>query len=147
MERPTHVYEVFIRATPERIWEAITRPELTRDYFYGTLVSSDWKVGSTLSYSYPDGRPAAEGTVLEIDPPRRLKHTFSALWDEKVKGDAPHTMVWTLTPMGATCKVAVESFDFEGETATLESFRGGMSVILSGLKTLVETGSPLPLGS
>jgi uncharacterized protein YndB with AHSA1/START domain/DNA-binding transcriptional ArsR family regulator len=146
MDRPSHVYEVIIHATPEKVWEAITRPEMTRQYFYGTLVASDWKPGSPLAYSYPDGRPAAEGTVLEVDAPRRLKHTFSAVWDESVKGDAPHTMVWSLTPMGAATKLVVESFDFAGETATLQAFRGGMSVIVSGLKTLLETGQPLPIG-
>ena len=147
MQGPRHVYEIYVRATPDRIWEAITSPELTRDYFYGTLVSSDWKPGSRLGYAYPDGKLAAEGTVLEADPPRRLVHTFSALWDDQVTPDRPHTVVWTITPMGSTCRVAVEHLDFEGETATFRSVSGGLGVILNRLKTLLETGEPLRIGS
>ena len=146
MSRPSHVYEVIIRATPERIWEAITRSELTRDYFYGTLVESEWKPGAPLRYAYADGRVAAEGTVIEMDPPRRLVHTFSALWDDRVKADAPHRVSWTIEPMGSSCRVRVEHFDFEGPTATFESITGGLSVILSGMKTLLETGEPLTMG-
>ena len=147
MDRPTHVYEVFIRSTPERIWEAITRADMTRDYFYGTLVSSEWKAGATLRYTYPDGRLAAEGTVLEVDAPRRLVHTFSATWDEQVAPDAPHRVIWTLSPMGAMTRLTVEHFDFDGETATYRSVRGGLSLILNGMKTLLETGAPLLVGA
>ena len=143
---PKHVYEVFIRATPERIWEAITDPARTRDYFYGTQVKSDWKVGSPMFYDYPDGRLAAEGKILEIDPPRRLVHTFSATWDDEVAPDAPHTVAWTIQPMGAACRVSCEHWGFAGETATYRSVSGGLSLILNGLKTLLETGEPLAVG-
>ena len=146
MERLKHVYEVFIRATPEKIWEAITKPELTRAYFYGTLVSSDWKPGARLTYSYPDGRLAADGTVLEVEPPRRLVHTFSASWDPSVADDPPHRVVWTIEPLGPNCRLTVEHFDFPGETATYRSVAGGLSLILNGLKTLLETGEPLAIG-
>ncbi len=146
MQGPRHVYEIFVRAAPERIWEAITSPDLTRDYFYGTRVSSEWTKGSRLTYTYPDGKLAAEGTVLEADPPRRLVHTFSALWDDEVTPDRPHRVVWTITPMGPTCRVAVEHVDFDGETATFRSVSGGLSVILNRLKTLLETGEPLKIG-
>ena len=146
MQGPKHVYEIYVRATPERIWEAITNPELTRDYFYGTRVSSGWTKGSRLAYAYPDGKLVAEGTVLEADPPRRLVHTFSALWDEEVTPDRAHTVVWTITPMGPSCRVSVEHRDFDGETATFRSVSGGLSLILNGLKTLLETGEPLGIG-
>ena len=146
MRRPKHVYEIFVRSTPETIWEALTRPELTRDYFYGTRVSSEWKPGAPLTYDYPDGRRAAEGKVLEIDPPRRLVHTFSALWDDQVAPDKPHRVEWRIEPMGQACRVTCEHSDFEGDTATYRSVSGGLSVILNGLKTLLETGAPLPIG-
>lgn len=141
---PRHVHEVYIRIGPERLWEALTRSDYTRDYFYGTLVESTWKEGDPLVYRYPDGRPAAEGAVLEADPPRRLVHTFSALWDEAVTPDPPHQVTWTIEPLGPACKLTVEHA-FDRETATLRSVRGGLPVILDGLKTLLETGEPLVL--
>jgi uncharacterized protein YndB with AHSA1/START domain len=147
MAAPRHVYEVIIGATPHRIWEAITRPERTREYFHGTRVASEWKPGSALRYTDPDGKLAAEGTVLEVDPDRRLVHSFSALWDAEVTADRPHQVAWTIEPLGRSCRVRVEHHGFEGETATLQSVRGGLSVILSGMKTLLETGQRLEIGS
>jgi uncharacterized protein YndB with AHSA1/START domain/DNA-binding transcriptional ArsR family regulator len=146
MSKPRHVYEIFIRASAERVWEAIIRPEITRDYYYGTLVASDWKVGSTIEYRYPDGRPGMDGKVLEIDPPRRLVHTFSALWDDKVSPDRPHRLTWTIEPRGDFCRVSIEHDDFDGETATYQSMSGGTSLLLNALKTLLETGTPLKIG-
>lgn len=142
-----HVHGIHIRTTRERLWQAITRAEDTRDYFYGTLVESTLRPGAPFLYRYPDGRPAGEGTVLEADPPRRLVHTFSALWDETVSRDAPHRVTWIIEPMGEVCRLTVELEGFEGETATLVSVRGGLGVILDGLKTLLETGQPLRIGS
>ena len=144
---PRHVYEVFIRTTPERLWAALTNAADTARYFYGTLVDSDWRTGSRLEYRYPGGTLAAEGTVLEVEPGRRLVHTFSALWDEGVFPDRPHLVTWTIEPMGETCRLVCEHADFEGETATLRSVQGGLSVILNGLKTLLETGEPLRFGT
>jgi len=141
-----HVYEVLVRTSPAKLWEAITSPEFTPGYFFGTRVSSEWRPGARLTYAYPDGRLAAEGTVLEVNPPLRLVHTFSALWDERVAADREHRVTWKLEPMGPVCRVVMENTGFEGDTATFRSLSGGTSVILNGLKTLLETGEPLPIG-
>lgn len=138
-----HIHQIHIRATAERVWQAITRPADTRNYFYGTLVDSTWQKGAALVYRTPDGRLAAEGTVIEVDPPRRLVHTFSALWDEAVTPDAAHRVTWTLEPMDGMCRLTVEHEGFAGQTATFQSVQGGLGVILDGLKTLLETGQPL----
>jgi uncharacterized protein YndB with AHSA1/START domain/DNA-binding transcriptional ArsR family regulator len=138
-----HIQQIHIRTTPERLWEAITQSRFTRDYFYRTLVESTWAKGAQLVYRNADGSMAADGTVIEADPPRRLVHTFSALWDEAVTPDAPHRVTWTIEPMGPVCKLTVEHEGFAGETATLKCVQGGLSVILDGLKTLLETGQPL----
>ena len=143
-----HAYEVYVNAPPERVWQAITDPEMTRHYYFGTLVRSDWKPGSPLRYDYPDGTLAAEGQVLEVDQPRRLVTTFSALWDDEVKGDPPARVTWELTPAGTqSTRLSVLFDDFPSENATYRFVQGGLSVILSGLKTLVETGEPLALAS
>lgn len=145
---PRHAYEVYVNAPPERVWQAITDPEMTRRYYYGTLVKSDWKPGSPLRYDYPDGTLAAEGKVLEVDRPNRLVTTFSAVWDDTVKDDPPARVTWELTPAGKqSTRLSVVFDDFPSENATYRSVQGGLSVILSGLKTLVETGEPLALAS
>jgi uncharacterized protein YndB with AHSA1/START domain/DNA-binding transcriptional ArsR family regulator len=140
---PRHIQQIHIRTSPERLWEAITRAADTRDYFYGTLVDSTWRPGETLVYRNEDGSVAAEGVVVEADPPRRLVHTFSAMWDESVRPDPPHRVTWTIEPLGTVCRLTVEHEGFDRESATLRSVRGGLSVILDGLKTLLETGKPL----
>ena len=138
-----HIQQIHIRTTPERLWEAITRASDTRNYFYGTLVESTWKPGAALVYRNGDGSLAAEGTIIEADPPRKLVHTFSALWDEAVSPDPAHRVTWIIEPMGAVCRLTVEHQGFQGATATLKSVQGGLGVILDGLKTLIETGEPL----
>jgi len=138
-----HVQQIHIRTAPERLWQAITRGADTRLYFYGTQVESSWRAGQPLTYHNADGTLAAEGTVIEADPPRKLVHTFSALWDETVAADPPHRVTWTIEAMGDVCRLTVEHEGFEDETATLRSVQGGLSVILDGLKTLLETGKPL----
>jgi uncharacterized protein YndB with AHSA1/START domain/DNA-binding transcriptional ArsR family regulator len=138
-----HIQQIHIRTTPERLWEAITRASDTRNYFYGTLVESTWRKDAPLVYRNADGSLAAQGTIIEADAPRRLVHTFSALWDDAVSPDAPHQVTWTIEPMGAVCRLTVEHHGFEGDTATFRSVQGGLGVILDGLKTLLETGQPL----
>jgi uncharacterized protein YndB with AHSA1/START domain/DNA-binding transcriptional ArsR family regulator len=147
MGAPSHAYEVYIAAPAERVWQAITDPEMTRRYYYGTLVKSDWQAGSLLRYDYPDGAMAAEGTVLEVDPPRRLVTSFRATWDEDVSADPPVRVTWEIEPAGEQASRLRVLFDgFPGENATYRSVTGGLSVILSGLKTLLETGEPLSVG-
>ena len=141
---PKHVYEIFIRTTPEKLWEAITKPELTKQYFHGSSVKSDWKIGSSVTHEI-DGKPALEGKVIEIDPPRRLVTTFAARWahSEEAMKDRPSRVTWLIEQRGEACRLTVIHDDFEGETATYKSVGTGWNPVLSGLKTLLETGKPL----
>lgn len=148
LARPTgrtlrHIHQIHIRTTPERLWEAITQANDTRDYFHGTLVESTWEKDAPLVYRNPDRTLAAEGEVIEADPPHRLVHTFSALWDDAVTADPPHRVSWTIEPQKSMCRLTVEHDGFEAPTATFQSIQGGLGVILDGLKTLLETGKPL----
>jgi uncharacterized protein YndB with AHSA1/START domain len=142
MGAPQHVFEVYIKATPERLWQAITDPAMTSIYYFGSLIESEFQVGSPLRYKQPDGSLDIEGEVLEIDPPRKLVHSFSTRWE--ANEDPPTTVTWEITPMGSeSCRLAVTHSGFASENATYESVKGGWPMILSGLKTLVETGEPL----
>jgi uncharacterized protein YndB with AHSA1/START domain/DNA-binding transcriptional ArsR family regulator len=142
---PKHVYEIYIRTTPQKLWDAITKPEFTRQYFYGSLVTSDWKVGSAVVHADESGRSLLEGKVLEADPPRRLVTTFAARFnhDDASQKDRPSRVTWEIEPRGDVCKLTLVHDDFDHETATYKSVGPGWNPVLSGLKTLLETGKPL----
>ena len=142
-DRPHAVSQIFIRATPDRVWAAITESEFTLRYYYGSSVESDWKAGSTFRYIL-GGTDAIVGTVLEADPPRRLVQTFDARWDEDVASDAPSRLTWEIEEAApGVTKVTTIHDEFPSRTATFEQVSGGMPFILSGLKSLLETGEPL----
>jgi uncharacterized protein YndB with AHSA1/START domain len=143
--RPKQVYQVFIKASPERVWEAITKPEFTERYYYGCSLKTDLSVGSSFTYFMPGGEPIVEGQVVESDPPRRLVHTYHSLWAD-LANDAPTRVTWEIeVAHGGVTKLTVVHDEFEGETATYTGLAtGGWSWILSNLKTLLETGEPIP---
>jgi uncharacterized protein YndB with AHSA1/START domain len=139
---PRHVYEIFIRTTPERLWRAITDPADTRQYYFGTEVQSDWKTGSKLVY-LDGGEPSLDCKILEIDPAHRLVHSFVALYSPEMASERPSRVTWEIEKMGDACRLTLVHDEFDGETATYHSVEHGWSQILSGLKTLIETGQPL----
>jgi uncharacterized protein YndB with AHSA1/START domain len=146
-ESSKHVFEVYIRTTPERLWQAITDGEITEKYFFGTHIhSDDWKQGSRYHFTGkgPDGSEMkmVDGEILEIDPPRKLVFTFNHHWDAEV--GYPETRVsWEITQVGETCKLSVVHDRLMAGHPVTEEFFGGWSLILSGLKTYLETGEPL----
>ena len=140
-EAPKHVYEVYIRATPEEVWQALTDPELTKQYYYDNTVESDWKPGSPMVYRNPDGTAAIECEIVEADAPRRLVHTFFF----PGTAESPSRCTWTIEARGAATLLILTHDDFDGETATFKSVEHGWVPILSGLKTLLETGRPLDI--
>ena len=143
LENPMEkVFEIYIRTTPERLWEAITDPEIRSKYSFGTRVTSDWTPGSRLEVSHPkaDGL-LGEGENLEVDPPRRLVQTMVALWSEDVKSEGTSRVTWEIEPVGDSCRLTV-THDQLREGANAELY-GGWPMILSGLKTWLETGELL----
>lgn len=143
--KPQLVYQIVIKAPPERVWEAITTPEFTARYYYGCTLKTDLTAGSPFTYHKPSGAPIVEGEVILSDPPNRLVHTYHSLWPPMNK-DAPTKVTWELESMpGGLTKVTVVHEDFQGETATYKGLQsGGWAWILSNMKTLLETGEPLP---
>ena len=142
---PAHVFATFIRATPDAIWRAITESEFTLQYYYASTVESDWTAGSPYRYRI-QGNPAIEGEVLEADRPHRLVMSFHATWDEKVAADSPSRHTWEIEEIApGVCRVTVVHDLLEGRDATAASVLAadGWPFILSGLKTLLETGRPL----
>ena len=147
MDAPAHVYTVFIKSSPDRLWRAITDGAETEQYYFGTRVGSDWTIGSRVTYVYPDGRLAADGEVLEIDPPRRLAMTFHARWDPEIDAEGPVRQVWEIEPAGDdACRLTVTTHDLVPGSRRATEFSDGMVHIVSGLKTFVETGASLTVG-
>jgi uncharacterized protein YndB with AHSA1/START domain len=134
------VFEIYIKTTPERLWKAITDTEMRRKYTFGAVVSSDWTPGSRYE-GLGMGTPIFEGENLEVDPPRRLVQSFRALWGEDVKSEGTSRVTWEIEPVGDSCRLMV-THDQLREDANNQLF-GGWPMILSGLKTLLETGEML----
>lgn len=135
------VFEIYIKTTPERLWEAITDSEKRGKYNFGVRIASDWTPGSRFEQSHPAGGLLGEGENLEVEPPRRLVQSMVALWSEDVKSEGPSRVTWEIEPVGDSCRLTV-THDELREGANEELY-GGWPMILSGLKTLLETGGLL----
>jgi uncharacterized protein YndB with AHSA1/START domain len=144
-EQATQVYSVFIRATPEQVWDGITKPEFTTRYFHGTKIDSTFEPGAPyLSVAGDGGETLVDGEVLESDPPRMLKHTWRALYDPETASEPHSRVTWEIEPQdGGVTKLTVTHDQLEAAPKTAVSVAGGWSYVLSGLKTLLETGEPL----
>jgi uncharacterized protein YndB with AHSA1/START domain len=131
-------------ATPERVWRAITDGDDTAGYYYGTRVRSTWEVGAAIAYDYPDGSLAADGIVLEVEPGRRVVMAFHPRWDPGIEAEGPVRMTWAIEAGqdGGPTRLTVTSALVPGSRAA-DEFSGGVVHIVSGLKTLLETGTPL----
>jgi uncharacterized protein YndB with AHSA1/START domain len=134
------VFEIYIKTTPELLWKAITDTGMRSKYNFGAIVTSDWKPGSRYQ-GVGRGAPIFEGENLEVDPPRRLAQSFRALWDDDVKSEGTSRVTYEITPIGDSCRLLV-THDQLREDANGQLY-GGWPMILSGLKTLLETGGLL----
>ena len=136
------VFEIYIKTTPQRLWEAITDPDLRARYSFGVATRSKWTAGSGYEAKHERaGVRIATGENLEVDPPRRLVQSFTALWSEEVQAAGASRVTWEIEPVGDSCRLTV-THDQLPEDANAELY-GGWPMILSGLKTLLETGEDL----
>ena len=144
-EQTTQVYSVFIRATPEQIWDAITRPEFTSKYFFGSRVETDGKEGAAIRHYAPDGTTLwGDDSILESDRPRRLVHGWRSLYDPELAAEPPSRVTWEIEPQpGGVTKLTVIHDQLDASPETAASVSGGWMFVISGLKTLLETGQPL----
>jgi uncharacterized protein YndB with AHSA1/START domain/DNA-binding transcriptional ArsR family regulator len=136
------VFEIYISTTPDRLWQAITDPDVRARYQFGARVESDWAPGSSYRVLH-DGAPHGliEGENLEVDPPHRLVQTYRAVWDDEMAAAGTSRVTWEIEPVGDSCRLTV-IHDQLGEAANPHLY-GGWPMILSGLKTWLETGREL----
>ena len=136
------VFEIYVRTTPERLWEAITDPEIRAKYHFGAAVESDWTPGSPYTLNHPgaDG-PLADGENLVVEPPRRLVQTMHVRWSDEAEAQGTSRVTWQIEPVADSCRLTV-THDQLSDDAPPELY-GGWPMILSGLKTWLETGETL----
>jgi uncharacterized protein YndB with AHSA1/START domain len=134
------VFEIYIKTTPEKLWQAITDTEMRAKYTFGLVVTSDWTAGSTYQ-GLGGGMRVVEGENLEVVPHKRLVQSFRALWGDDVKAEGTSRVVWEIEPVGDSCRLRV-THDQMREAAN-DQIYGGWPMVLSGLKTLLETGELL----
>jgi uncharacterized protein YndB with AHSA1/START domain len=136
------VFEIYIKTTPERLWEAITDSEMRKRYSFGVGTESDWTPGSEYRSGVPGVIEIASGENVEVDPPRRLVQTFTAHWSDAIEKEGTSRVTWEIEPVGEdSCQLRV-IHDQLGDGADNQLW-GGWPMILSGLKTLLETGEDL----
>lgn len=142
-QQPSHVLQIFIRTTPEQLWQALTDGALTQQYFFNSRVESTWRPGASYRLYNSNGDKTVEGEVLDADPPHRLVTTFSPLWRLDEGGNRHSKVTWEIEPVGEVCKLTLTQEDFDPESTLMKRMNEGWARLLSSLKTLLETGEPL----
>jgi uncharacterized protein YndB with AHSA1/START domain len=142
---PVYQYDTYIRASAERIWQALTQAEFTERYFHATRVESDWQVGSEVIYHMPDGSTAVEGRVLVCEPFEKLVITWRPRYSEELASEAPSRVSFEIQPVGDACRLLIRHDEFQPDSQVYEQIQGGWSAIVCSLKSLLETGEPLAI--
>ena len=144
MSNPEFVYVTYIETTPEKLWDALTDSEFSKCYWFGTEVKSDWKVGSPFAL-VSDGKTTDTGKILEADRPRRLSYTFKHELYEIMREEPATKVTFTIEPYGNLVKLTVTHEGFVKGSKLVGAISSGWPAILSGLKTVLETGKPLAI--
>jgi len=144
--KPEFIYVTYIETTPEKLWEALTSSEFSRQYWFGTELRTDWTIGSPLAL-VTHGTPTDVGEILEFDPPRRLSYTFSHVLRDELRNEKPTKVVFAIEPHGKIVKLTLTHEGFAGASKLLDGISKGWPAIISGLKSLLETGTALAIAA
>ncbi len=139
--RSHFVYVTFIRTTPTKLWEALTNREFIRQYWFGVTIACGWTKGSPWTLTYPDGRTADTGEILEIDPPRRMVIRWQNEWNPELKVEGPSRCTIELEPMGGAVRLTITHEIDRPGSKLITAVSGGWPKVVSNLKSLLETGS------
>jgi uncharacterized protein YndB with AHSA1/START domain len=139
----TFVYVTFIRTTPDRLWSALTKPDFTKQYWFGMHQETEWKVGSPWQLVFPDGRIADTGEIVEVDPPKRLVLRWRNEFKPELKSEGYSRCTIELERVGDAVKLTLTHVMDRAESQFIEKVSGGWPRILSNLKSLLETGKTI----
>ena len=142
--KPAIVYTIYIASTPEKVWQALTKAEFSRKYFFGNAVEVDLRIGGAYIVRTPDGSVHISGEVIECDPPKKLTITFNVNWPALIETLGPTLVSWEIEPAGDAVRLTMtEAHDRPLDDDILSGGRQGWPAILSSLKSLLETGEAL----
>ena len=139
-----YVYVTYIRTTPQKLWDALTKPEFQKQYWFGMHQDCDWKKGSSWAMKFTDGRTADAGEILEVDPPRRAVIKWRNEFRPELTAEGFSQCTYEIEPDGDICRLTVTHEIGVADSKLLVAVSGGWPRILSSLKTLLEGGEPLP---
>ncbi len=142
MNKPQFIYSTYIKTTPEKLWEALTKGEFTQKYWNGFRIESDWVVGSAMKFYAPDGTLAHSDKVLKADKPKVLSYSWKPLM-KHLPDEPASTVVFELEKVDDLVKLTVSHFDFPENTQMLAKISQGWPLVLSSLKSMLETGTAL----
>ncbi|RZV48790.1 MAG: hypothetical protein EX269_00415 [Acidimicrobiales bacterium] len=143
MSEATLAYEAYVRCTEAAAWDAIVNGDRTARYFYGTRVDSDWVPGAAVRYLSADGDVVADGEVLAVAEPNRVEMTFLPHWSPELNAEGPTRMAWLVDTKAGATRIRVEYYGLMSDSLTFADFQAGIPFIVSGMKTVLETGSSL----
>lgn len=143
MTKSRFLYVVYIRTTPERLWDALTKPEFTRQYWSGTTQASEWAVGSSWTAFTPDGRAWDVGEILEVDKPRRLVLTWRNEHFPEMQAEGFTRLTYDLEVVQDAVKLTLTHEIDRENSKIIAALADGWPAVLSSLKSLLETGQSL----
>ncbi|MGI8526001.1 MAG: SRPBCC family protein [Pseudolabrys sp.] len=142
MSKPSFVYVTYIRSTPEKVWQALTAPEFTKQVWFGAVHQTEWKPGAAWKLLLGDGRIADAGKIVEYDPPRRLViGNWQNQFMPEVKEAGPSRCTIDIEPVGEAVKLTITHVSETDNRKLIDAVSGGWPKILSNLKSLLETGA------
>ena len=142
-QKPEFIYETYIRASAEKVWEALTDPEFTRQYFHATAIESTWQVGAPVRYEGENGT-AVDGEVLEIVPGEKLSISWHVLYDDDAAREAPSRVTFSIEALAQQTKLRIVHDSFPEASVVFKRISQGWPWIIASLKSLLETGEALP---
>jgi len=146
MDKPKFTYVAYIKTTPEKLWTALTSSDFTQQYWWGRRIESDWQKGSPIKIIMENGQIDLQGELLQVEKLKVISYTFEVKWKEEFSKEPPSRVTYEIKPQGAVVRLTVTHDEFESGSKLYEGVSEGWPTILSGLKTLLETGEPLFIG-
>lgn len=142
MTKPIFVYVTYIAASPERVWEALTKPDISEQYWFGYRVKADGNAGERMTAHSPTGKLAHDDPIIESDPPRRLVYAWKPLYKDMV-GERPSRVTFELEDLKGQTRLTVVHDEFEEGSKIFDLIGKGWPAVLSSLKSYLETGRGL----